>query len=154
MDIKHTIFEPGKTFISRHILHQHWYTCPIALPVRRKPQHRSLLTLVSATSAPPFQPLRHQRIVCHQGGFLVDQQMEVTRVQVRPVRRMFKKFPVQFLNSVLGCSGRMRSGIVMMSCHSSYKLASTFSANCIQKIQHNFTVRCIIYIFTTLLKMG
>jgi hypothetical protein len=39
---KHMIFEPGKkTFISRHILHQHWYTCPIALPVRRNPQHWS-----------------------------------------------------------------------------------------------------------------
>jgi hypothetical protein len=50
-----------KTFISRHILHQHWYT----LPVRRNPQHRSLLTAVSATSAPPFQPLPHQRNFCH-----------------------------------------------------------------------------------------
>jgi hypothetical protein len=42
----------GKTFISRHIPPQHWHTCPIALPVRRNPQHRSLLTVVSATSAP------------------------------------------------------------------------------------------------------
>jgi hypothetical protein len=48
-----------------HILHQYWYTCPIALAVRRNPQHRSLLTVVSATSAPPFQPLRHQRNFCH-----------------------------------------------------------------------------------------
>jgi hypothetical protein len=54
----------GKTYISRHNLHQHWYTCPIALPVRRNPQHRSLLAVVSATSAPPFQHLRHQRNVC------------------------------------------------------------------------------------------
>jgi hypothetical protein len=40
--------------ISRHIFHQQWYTCPcpIALLVRRNPQHRSLLTLVSATSVP------------------------------------------------------------------------------------------------------
>jgi hypothetical protein len=30
-----------KTFNSRRILHQHWYTCPIALPVRRNPQYRS-----------------------------------------------------------------------------------------------------------------
>jgi hypothetical protein len=52
-------------FISRHILHQHWYTCPIALPGRRNPQRRSLLTVVSATSAPLFQLLRHQRNVCH-----------------------------------------------------------------------------------------
>jgi hypothetical protein len=33
-------------------------------PVRPNPQHRSLFTAVSATSAPPFQPLRHQRNVC------------------------------------------------------------------------------------------
>jgi hypothetical protein len=38
---------------------------PITLPVRRDPQHRSLLTVVSATSAPPFQPLRHQGNVGH-----------------------------------------------------------------------------------------
>jgi hypothetical protein len=33
---------PKKKFISRHVLHEHWYTCPTALPVRRNPQHRSL----------------------------------------------------------------------------------------------------------------
>jgi hypothetical protein len=32
--------------------HQHQYTCPIALPVCQNQQHRSLLTVVSATSAP------------------------------------------------------------------------------------------------------
>jgi hypothetical protein len=48
------MFKPGKeTFISRHILHQHWYTCPIALPARRNRQH----TVVSATSASPFHLL-------------------------------------------------------------------------------------------------
>jgi hypothetical protein len=31
-------------FICRRILHQHWYTCPIVLPVRRNPQRRRLLT--------------------------------------------------------------------------------------------------------------
>jgi hypothetical protein len=41
-----------ETFISRRVLHQHWYTCTIALPVYRNPRHRSLLTVVSATSAP------------------------------------------------------------------------------------------------------
>jgi hypothetical protein len=46
-----------KTFISRHILRQHWYTCPIALSVRQNPQIRNLLTVVSATSASPFQLL-------------------------------------------------------------------------------------------------
>jgi hypothetical protein len=54
-----------KKIISRHILHQPLHTCPIALPVRLTPQHRSLSTVVSATSAPPFQPLRHQRNVWH-----------------------------------------------------------------------------------------
>jgi hypothetical protein len=48
----------NKTFISRHILQQQWYTCPIALPLRRNPQHRSVLSVL-------FQPLRHQRNVCH-----------------------------------------------------------------------------------------
>jgi hypothetical protein len=37
----------------------------IALQVRRNLQHRNLLTVVSATFAPPFQPLRHQRNVYH-----------------------------------------------------------------------------------------
>jgi hypothetical protein len=54
-----------KHFISRHILHQHWYNCPITLPMHQNPQHRSLLTIVSATSAPLFQPLRHQQNVYH-----------------------------------------------------------------------------------------
>jgi hypothetical protein len=49
----------------RHILHQHWYTYPTALPVRRNPQHRSLLTVVSANPTPPFQTPCHQRNVCH-----------------------------------------------------------------------------------------
>jgi hypothetical protein len=31
----------GKTFISQSIYHQHWYTCPIVLPVRQNPQHRN-----------------------------------------------------------------------------------------------------------------
>jgi hypothetical protein len=30
-----------------------------------KPAHISLLTAVSATSSPPFRPLRHQRNICH-----------------------------------------------------------------------------------------
>jgi hypothetical protein len=46
-----------KTFISWHILRQHWYTCPITLLVCRNPQYRSLLAVVSATSVPSFQPL-------------------------------------------------------------------------------------------------
>jgi hypothetical protein len=40
-----------KTFISRNILHQTWYTCPVGLPVHWNPQHRMLLTVASATSA-------------------------------------------------------------------------------------------------------
>jgi hypothetical protein len=60
------IFEPEKkTFISRHLLYQHWYIYPIALPVHRNPQHWSLLTVVSTTSSPPFQPHHHQRNVYH-----------------------------------------------------------------------------------------
>jgi hypothetical protein len=35
--------------------------------VRQNPQNRSLLTVVSAIPAPPFQPLRHQRNFGHPG---------------------------------------------------------------------------------------
>jgi hypothetical protein len=63
----------GKAFIARYNLHQHWYTCPIVLPMRRNPQHRSLLTVISTHFAPPFQPLRHQLHICQQAGFLADQ---------------------------------------------------------------------------------
>jgi hypothetical protein len=89
---------------------------------------RSLLTVVSATSAPPFQPLRHPRNVCHQGGCLAGQTDEVSRGQVRAVRRMFKTFQLQFLNSLLSCSVCMRSCIVMMKQYSSCQLAWMFSA--------------------------
>jgi hypothetical protein len=37
----------GKTFISRNILHQYWYTCPIALPVRRNTQDRRFYCFLS-----------------------------------------------------------------------------------------------------------
>jgi hypothetical protein len=52
-----------KAFTSRHILHQHWYTCLIALLVRRNPKHKSLLTVESATSAPPFHHLRLSNVL-------------------------------------------------------------------------------------------
>jgi hypothetical protein len=64
IDIKRKICDTEtwkKTFISRHILHQHWYTCPIALPVRRNPQRRSLLTV--ATSAPRIHHLRLSNVL-------------------------------------------------------------------------------------------
>jgi hypothetical protein len=68
MNIKHkicNIWTWKKHLFLEHILHQHWYTCPFALPVRRSPQHWSLLTVVSTTYAPPFQTLRDRRNVCH-----------------------------------------------------------------------------------------
>jgi hypothetical protein len=40
-----------RLFLDVTILHQHLYTCPIALPVRRNPQHRSLLTVVSTVAS-------------------------------------------------------------------------------------------------------
>jgi hypothetical protein len=71
MDTKRKICDirSWRKLISRHILHQHWYTCPIALPVRRNPQYsyRSLLITDSATSAPPFQSILYRGNVCHQG---------------------------------------------------------------------------------------
>jgi hypothetical protein len=48
----------------------------------------------------------------------------------------------------------MGSGIIMMKQYSSCQLAWMFSGNCIPKPQQNFTVRCRIHIFTTLLKMS
>jgi hypothetical protein len=38
---------------------------PLLLSVSRNPQHRSLLTFISATSAPLFLPLLHQQKFCH-----------------------------------------------------------------------------------------
>jgi hypothetical protein len=49
--IKHVTFEPEKKN-SWRILHQNWYICSIALPVRRNPQHISFLL---------SQPLPHLR---------------------------------------------------------------------------------------------
>jgi hypothetical protein len=61
MDIKH---ETWNMWYS-NLIHKHWYACPIALPARREPEHRSLLTVVTSTSVPLFQPLRHQRNIYH-----------------------------------------------------------------------------------------
>jgi hypothetical protein len=64
-DIEHAIFEPENKIISRYIFHRQRHTRPIASPMRRNSRHRSLFIVVSATSAPPFQPLYHQRNICH-----------------------------------------------------------------------------------------
>jgi hypothetical protein len=66
MDVKRKTFDIRtweKTFSTRHILQQHWYTCPIALPVRRNPQYRSLVSVVSAISAPPSHHLRLSNVL-------------------------------------------------------------------------------------------
>jgi hypothetical protein len=52
-----------ETFISRHILHGHWYHWQTALPVSQNLQHGSFLTIISATSRPLFQPICHQQDV-------------------------------------------------------------------------------------------
>jgi hypothetical protein len=52
-------------FISRHIFHKHWYTCPITLLKRRNPLYRNIFTVILATSTPPFQFLRYQWNVCN-----------------------------------------------------------------------------------------
>jgi hypothetical protein len=59
IDVKHIIFEHEKNvYFSTHppptLIHlSHRFTSA------SNPQHRSRLTVVSATFAPPFQPLRH-----------------------------------------------------------------------------------------------
>jgi hypothetical protein len=59
-------FEPGKKQLFLDIsLHQHRYTGPIDLLVRRNPHHKSYMCVVSAISTLPFQRLRHLRNVCH-----------------------------------------------------------------------------------------
>jgi hypothetical protein len=64
--LKHVIFEPGKkiyflTYPPLTLIHvSHRFT-----RASKHPQQRSLLTVVSATSASLYQPLRHQRNVCH-----------------------------------------------------------------------------------------
>jgi hypothetical protein len=50
-----------ETFISRHILHQHGQTLTHCFTNASKPA----ATVLSATFAPPCQPLRHQRNVGH-----------------------------------------------------------------------------------------
>jgi hypothetical protein len=47
MDIKRKTCDvrTWEKLISRYIFHQHWYTCPIAIPMRRNRQHRSFWLL-------------------------------------------------------------------------------------------------------------
>jgi hypothetical protein len=60
INVKHVIFKPEEniyfsTYPPPTLIHlSHPFTSSST------PQHRSLLTAVSVTSAPPFQPLRHQ----------------------------------------------------------------------------------------------
>jgi hypothetical protein len=54
-NIKHLMFEPGK-----HLF----------LDTRRT---KVILLFSQPLPAPPFQPLRHQRNICYQGGVLADQ---------------------------------------------------------------------------------
>jgi hypothetical protein len=58
-NVKHVIFEPGKKLLFLDIPSTDTdILAPSLYPVRRNPQHRSLLTVVSANSAPQFHHLR------------------------------------------------------------------------------------------------
>jgi hypothetical protein len=59
------MFEPGKNIYFSTYPPPTLYICPIALPMRRNLQHRSILTVVSITFALLLQPIRQQRTVCH-----------------------------------------------------------------------------------------
>jgi hypothetical protein len=61
-NIKYLIFESGQKHLFLDISSANIDT--LVPSVRRNPQHRSILTVVSAISSPPFQPLRHQQNVC------------------------------------------------------------------------------------------
>jgi hypothetical protein len=97
-----------KKIIFRHILHQYWYTRPIALPVRRNPQHRNLLTVVSATSAPPFQPLRLQRKVCHPAV------NRFTREKLPTINRIY--FFMNILGNESFCQQKTHSRTLLFGC--------------------------------------
>jgi hypothetical protein len=131
----------GKTFISRHTLHQHWYTCPVVLSARRNPQHRSLphlsfnLFVISETSA--------TKVV-----FYANQTGGSPRCKAN----------VQVPTVVLELSSGLLGLYGVWHCHDEavprLPLAWTSSANWIPTRQQNFTVWCRIHIFTMLLKMG
>jgi hypothetical protein len=44
----------GRTFISRHTLHQQWYTCPIDLPASSKPAAQKIWLLSQPLPQLPF----------------------------------------------------------------------------------------------------
>jgi hypothetical protein len=113
------------------------YFSSITLPVHQNSQLRRLVTVVSVTSASPFQLLRHQRNLRQQ-----TKRMAVTRGQVQAVNPDVQEVPFCVAWAVW-------SGIVMMK-----QLAWTLSEDCIMKLQQNFTVQCRIHIFIMLLKMG
>jgi hypothetical protein len=69
---------------------------PIALPVRRNPQHRSFFTVVSATTAPPFQPLDHQRNVATKMVFSVPNRWK-SLADVQEVPTAVLEFSPRFL---------------------------------------------------------
>jgi hypothetical protein len=101
--------------------------------MHRNPWGRSLLTVVSATSASLFQLIRHEQNVCNQGDFLADQTDEShygpslgSKVDVQEVPTVILEFCPELLD------------IVMMK--QSCQLAWMFSASCIQKLQQNLTV--------------
>jgi hypothetical protein len=62
--------------------------------MRRNPQQRRLLTVVSATSTPPFNLFIINETFATEVVFQWTKQMEVTKGQVRAERQMFKKFPL------------------------------------------------------------
>jgi hypothetical protein len=135
-----------KTIISRHVLHQQWYTCCFALPVRRNQQHRNILTIGLATS---LSVKRLPKSCFFIGPNKWKSLVQVTSPGLQP--------DVQEISTVvLGCSGCMVSGIVMMKLYPSCQLAWTFSTNCNPKIQQNFRVLvwCTIHILNMLMKMG
>jgi hypothetical protein len=134
MDVKHKTCDIRnvKTCISRHVIHQHWYLCPIALQERRKAKHRSFWLL--------FQWLQHLRFNHFVSSlpprwiFSGPNRWKSLDGNVRAVRQMFKNFPLYFLDSLLFFSDCMGSGIVKMKQQPSRQLAWTFSADCIPKL--------------------
>jgi hypothetical protein len=76
-----------ETFVSRPILHHHSYTCPIALPVRRNPQHRCHLTVLSHIRTSVYTSSPSAKHLPPWGQFLDPVVNRITRQTLPTVNR-------------------------------------------------------------------
>jgi hypothetical protein len=125
--------------VEEHVLHQHRCNCPIAFSVLGNPQHKIFFTVVSATSAPPFQSLHHQRSIYRQGVFFLVDQTDGSHEG--PSSGC--KLDIQVLIIVLEFSAELLGLCVVSYFHdeavSILPFGLTFSINYIPKFRQKFT---------------